>query len=153
MIVPAAIERGPGIGASDTPGLSRSQECIVSGAAVQGSLVPLPDCLALIYQRLSLTPTGGSGDPRAPCQSASASSAAPPPIDPLGVGAPHPRPLRCLLQKHNLLTEGGHGPPPSPGREIAGGERSHPISTKRSRRSRAHAGQNSNVCCAESTLV
>ena len=107
----------------------------------------------LIYQHLTLTPTGGNGGPGAPCPSVPATSAAPPPVDPLGVGAPHPRPLRCLLQKHNLLTEGGHGPPPSPGREIAGGERSHPISTKRSRRSRAHAGQNSNVCCAESTLV
>ena len=116
MIVPAAIERGPGIGASDTPGLSRSQECIVSGAAVQGSLVPLPDCLALIYQRLSLTPTGGSGDPRAPCPSASAASAAPPPIDPLGVGTPHPHSFPCLLPKHNELKE-GHGPPPSLARQ------------------------------------
>ena len=36
---------------------------------------------------------------------------------------------------------------------IAGGERSHPISAMRPRRGRAHAGQNSNVCCAESTLA
>ena len=72
---------------------------------------------ALIYQRLSLTHTGGSGGPRAPCPSATATSAAPPPVDPLGVGAPHPRSLRCLLPKHNLLTEGGHGPPPSLARQ------------------------------------
>ena len=36
---------------------------------------------------------------------------------------------------------------------IANGERSHPISAMISRRGRAHAGQNSNVCCAESTLA
>ena len=72
---------------------------------------------ALIYQRLSLTPTGGSGGPRAPCPSASAASAVPPPVDPLGVRVPHPRPLCCLLPKHNLLTEGGHGPPPSLARQ------------------------------------
>ena len=33
------------------------------------------------------------------------------------MGAPHPRSLRCLLPKHNLLTEGGHGPPPSLARQ------------------------------------
>ena len=72
---------------------------------------------ALIYQRLSLTPNGESGGPKAPCPSASAASAAPPPVDPLGVGAPHPRSHRCLLPKHNLLTERGHGPPPSLARQ------------------------------------
>ena len=36
---------------------------------------------------------------------------------------------------------------------FAGGERSHPISTMRSRRGRAHVGQYFNVCCAESTLA
>ena len=60
---------------------------------------------ALIYQRLSLI-TGERGGPSAPRRSASAA-------DPLGVGVPHPHPLRCLFPKHNLLTEGGHGPPPS----------------------------------------
>ena len=29
------------------------------------------------------------------------------------MGVLHPQPLRCLLPKHNLLTEGGHGPAPS----------------------------------------
>ena len=72
---------------------------------------------ALIYQRLSLTPAGKSGGPRASCPSASAASVAPPPVDPLGVEAPHPRPLRCHLPKHNLLTEGGHDPPPSLARQ------------------------------------
>ena len=72
---------------------------------------------ALIYQRLSLTPAGGSGGPRASCPSASAASVAPPQVDPLGVEAPHPRPLRCHLPKHNLLTEGGHDPPPSLARQ------------------------------------
>ena len=93
-------------------------ECIVSGAAVQGSLVPLPDRLAVpIYQCLSLTSIVGSGGPKAPCPSAYAASAAPPPVDPLGVGAPHTRSLCCFLPKHNLLTEGGHGPPPSLARQ------------------------------------
>ena len=46
-----------------------------------------------------------------------AASAAPPPVDSLRVGAPHPRSLRCHLPKHNLLTEGGHGPPPSLARQ------------------------------------
>ena len=88
---------------------------LVAGAAVQGSLVPLPDGgpEAPIYQRLSLTPTGERGGPSVPRRSASAASAAPPPADPLGVGVPHPHPLRCLLPKHNLLTEGGHSPLPS----------------------------------------
>ena len=58
-------------------------------------------------------PHRGSGGPSAPCPSPSAATAALPPVDPLGVGAPHPRPLRYLLPKHNLLTEGGHGSPPS----------------------------------------
>ena len=46
-----------------------------------------------------------------------AASAAPPPVDSLRVGAPHPRSLRCHLPKHNLLTEGGHGPSPSLARQ------------------------------------
>ena len=71
----------------------------------------------LIYQHLTLTPTGGNGGPGAPCPSVPATSAAPPPVDPLGVGAPHPHSFRCLLPKHNLLTEGGHGPPPSLARQ------------------------------------
>ena len=76
----------------------------------------MPDCLAvprLIYQHLTLTPTGGSGGPGAPCPSVPAAPAAPLPVDPLGVGALHLRSLRCLLPKHNLLTEEDHGPPPS----------------------------------------
>ena len=52
---------------------------------------------ALIYQLLSLTPTGQRGGPSASRRRASAASAAPPPADPLGVGVPHPHPLRCLL--------------------------------------------------------
>ena len=47
MTDPAAIRRGPGSGASNTPGPSCAQKCIISGAAVQGSLVPPPDCLAV----------------------------------------------------------------------------------------------------------
>ena len=77
-----------------------------------GSPTELPgDSKAMIYQHITLTPTGGSGGPEAPCPSVPAAFDAPPPVDPLGVGAPHS--FRCLLPKHNLLTEGGHGPPPS----------------------------------------
>ena len=87
---------------------------------------------ALIYQRLSLTPTGQRGGPSAPRRRASAASAAPPPADPLGVGVPHPHPLHCLLPKNNLLTEGGHGPPPSLTRQQCFENRrrreAHPIS-------------------------
>ena len=87
---------------------------------------------ALIYQHLTFTLTGGSGGPGAPCPSVSAASAAPPPLDPFGVGALHPHSLRCLLPKHNLLTEGGHGPPPSLTRQQCFENRrrreAHPIS-------------------------
>ena len=72
---------------------------------------------ALIYQHLTLTPTGENGGPGAPYPSVPAASAATPPVDPLGVGAPHPHSFRCLLPKHNLLTEGGHGPPTSLARQ------------------------------------
>ena len=87
----------------------RSQRARQSGSPTE--LLGNPE--TLIYSRLSLTPIGERGGPSAPRPSASAASAAPPPADPLGVGVPHPHPLRCLLPKHNLLTEGGHGPPPS----------------------------------------
>ena len=67
---------------------------------------------ALICQRLSLTPTRGRGGPSAPRRNAT-TRPLPLPADPLRVGVPHPHPLRCLFPKHNLLKEGGHGPPPS----------------------------------------
>ena len=72
---------------------------------------------ALIYQHLTLTLNGGSGGRGAPCPSVPAESAAPPPVDRLRVGAPHPCSLRCFLPKHNLLTEEGHGSPPSLARQ------------------------------------
>ena len=72
---------------------------------------------ALIHQHLTLTPSGRNGGPGAPCPSVPAASAAPPPVDPLGVGTRHPSSPRCHLPKHNLRTEGGHGPPPSLARQ------------------------------------
>ena len=115
----AAIERGPETGASDTSGPSRAQYASSPEPPHKsGSLTGLPGGPeALIYQHLSLIPTGGNYAPGAPCPSVPAASAAPPPVDPLGVGAPHPHSFRCLLPKHNLLTKGGHGPPPSLARQ------------------------------------
>ena len=114
----AAIERGPGTCASDTSGPSRAQKARLRSRRTRqsGSPTGLPGGPeVLIYQHLTLTPTGGNGGPGAPCPSVPAASAAPPPVDPLGVGAPHRRSFRCLLPKHNLLTEGG--PPPSLARQ------------------------------------
>ena len=68
---------------------------------------------ALINQRQSLTPPGGATALERLVQARPRRLPRPPPVDPLGVGVPHPHPLRCLFPKHNLLTEGGHGPPPS----------------------------------------
>ena len=56
---------------------------------------------ALIYQCLNLTPTGERGGPSTPRRNESTASAAPLPADPLGVGVPHPHPLRCLFPKRN----------------------------------------------------
>ena len=110
MTVPAAIERGPETGASDTPGPSRAHHLRSRRAKQSGSPT------GLIYQRLSLSPTGGSGNFRAPCPSASAASAAPPPRSILSEWEIRTLAL-SLLPKHNLLTEGGHGPPPSLARQ------------------------------------
>ena len=113
-----AIERGPGTCASDTSGSSRAQKARLRSRHTRqsGSPTGLPGGPeVLIYQHLTLTPTGGNGGPGAPCPSVPAASAAPLPVDPLGVGAPHRRSFRCLLPKHNLLTEGG--PPPSLARQ------------------------------------
>ena len=103
---------------------------------------------ALIYQRLSLTPTGGSGGPRAPCPSWSILSGWE--LRTLALSAASFRSITCSQKEVTALFPLSlvNSAP-----KIAGGERFHPISTMRSRRGRAHTGQNSNVCCAESTLA
>ena len=113
---------------------------------------------ALIYQCLSLTSTRERGGLSAPRRNASTASAAPMRTDPLGVGVPHSHPATPFRSTQNScsqkevttllplsLTNSAS--------RIVGGERSHPISTLRSRRGSAHAGQYSSVCCAESTLA
>ena len=119
--------RGPGTGVNDTPRRSRRARQSGSPTGLLG------DPEALMYQRLSLTSIGDRSGSSAPPRSASTASAAPSPADPFGVGVPHPHPLRCLLPKHNLLTEGGHGRPPSLAHQQCLEDRqrreAHPIST------------------------
>ena len=155
MTVPAAIERGPRTGASFTPGHSRAQNAW--GAAVRGSLVRLPDYLALVYQRLSLTPIGGAAalarlvqarPRRLPRSRRSILSGWE--LRTLALSATSFRSITCSqkevtaplpLSLSNIASR------------IAGGERSHSISTMRSRRGRGHAGQNTNVCYTKFTLA
>ena len=160
MTVPAAIERGPGTDARDTPGPSRAQNASSSappykavwfpyrtawqsrgadlsapkfdlhrGAAALARLVdarprPLPRLLLQILSGWEFRTLTLS---TAPNRSVTCSQKEVTVLLPLSLANSAPR--------------------------IAGGERSHPSSTLRSRRGRAHAGQYSNVCCAESTLA
>ena len=94
--------------ASDTPRLTRAQN----------ASSPEPPCKAVWFPyRTAWWSRGADLSPPKFDPHASSASAAPPPVDPLGVGVPHPYPFRCLLPKHNLLTEGGHGPSPSLARQ------------------------------------
>ena len=87
---------------------------------------------ALSYQRLSSNLTGGRSGSSAPkrvhrlCRALAGRSSR--------YRSSAPSPSSQPFLKHNLLTEGGHGPPlslphPNNATRIAGGERSHPIST------------------------
>ena len=143
MTVPGAIERGPGTGASDTPPLhAHKMRPLIEWYAVTSHRASSPEppsnAVRFPYRTAWRSRGADLSAPKfdahraAPRRRASAASATPPPADPLGVGVPHPHPLRCLLPKHNLLTEGGHGPPPSLTRQQCFENRrrreAHPIS-------------------------
>ena len=161
MTVPVAIERGPGTGASDTPGPSRAQNASSPG----------PPCKAVWFPYRTAWRSRGA-DLSAPKFDPHEGGAAA--LERLVQARPRrlPRPRRSILSGWELRTLAlsatsfrnitcsrkevtallplslANSAP-----RIAGGERSHPISTMRLRHGRAHARQNSNVCRAESTLV
>ena len=151
MTVPAAIERGPETGASDTPGPSRAHHLRSRRAKQSGSPTGLSS------QRLSLSPPVEAATlerlvqarprrlPRLPPPGRSSRS---------GRSAPSPSPsfrsITCSQKEVTALLPLSLANSAS---RIAGGERSHPISMMRSRRESAHVGQNSKVCCTESTLA
>ena len=102
---------------------------------------------ALIYQYLTLTPTGGCPR-RLPRPRRSILSGWE--LRTLALSAATFRSITCSQKEVTALLPLSLANSTA---RIAGGERSRPISAMRSRRGRAHAGQNSNVCCAESTLA
>ena len=160
MTDPAAIKRGPGTAARDTPGPSRAQNA--SSPEPPYKAIGFPYRTAWRSRRADLSapnfdPHRGKRRPwsalskrargvcHAPADRSSRGGNSAPSLFPIAS-------FRSITSSKKVTALLPLSLANSAAR-IACGERSHPISAMRSRHSRAHTGQNSNVCCAESTLA